>query len=106
MLAAFLIAVLLATTVAVLSLGSVLVARHRAAAAADLAALAAAQSLPAGREQACRQAAALAAAMTVAVVGCDVDGLDVVVTVEVAVRFANGPLGPARAGARAGPPSG
>ena len=82
-----------------------MIARHRAQAAADLAALAGAQRLPAGPEQACRQANVLAAAMNAAVAGCDVDGLDVVVTIEVAVGFARGPLGPARAGARAGPPS-
>ncbi|CAN5708578.1 hypothetical protein BH09ACT8_BH09ACT8_44390 [soil metagenome] len=97
---------LLTTTYGGVYLGSAVVARHRAQAAADLAALAAAQSLPSGHEQACLQAGALAAAMNAAVVRCDVDDLDVVVTVEVAVALAGGQIGSARAGARAGPPGG
>jgi secretion/DNA translocation related TadE-like protein len=104
-LAAVLVAVLLAVTVGGLYLGAVVIARHRAQAAADLAALAGAQSLPAGREQACRRAEAVAGAMSAAVAHCDVEELDVLVTVEVAMRTAGlaGGLGPARAAARAGP---
>jgi secretion/DNA translocation related TadE-like protein len=103
-LAAIFIAVLLTVTIAGVYLGSAVVARHRAQAAADLAALAGAQSLPAGPEQACVGAGALASMMEATVVRCDVDDLDLVVTVEVGVGFAVGPLGPARAAARAGPP--
>lgn len=109
MLAAIFIAVLLTTTVAGVYLGSVVVARHRAQAAADLSALAGAQNLPAGHEQACLSASALASAMHATVVSCDIEDLDVVVTVEVSVGLAAGfagPLGPARAAARAGPPGG
>ena len=87
-------AVLLAVTVGGFYVGSAVIARHRAQAAADLAALAAAARLPAGVEAACGQASAMAHAMRVDVAGCAVDELDVVVTVD---------AGRARAAARAGP---
>jgi secretion/DNA translocation related TadE-like protein len=77
------------------------VARHRAQAAADLAALAAAAGLPAGSQTACVQANAVARAMGVSTADCVVDGLDVVVTIE--VGLAVGRWGKARAAARAGP---
>jgi secretion/DNA translocation related TadE-like protein len=80
-------------------LGAVVVARHRAQAAADLAALAAAARLPSGAAAACARATAVAREMRVDHAECGVDGLDVVVTVQVAVSFA----GAARAAARAGP---
>jgi secretion/DNA translocation related TadE-like protein len=75
------------------------VARHRAQAAADLAALAAAARLPSGVEAACARATVVAQTMRVSDVQCGADGLDVVVTVQVAVAF----TGAARAAARAGP---
>jgi secretion/DNA translocation related TadE-like protein len=93
------VVVLLWVTGAGAYLGSVVVARHRAQAAADLAALAAAARLPSGAAAACARATAVAREMRVAHAECGVDGLDVVVTVEVAVVFA----GAARAAARAGP---
>jgi len=93
------VAVLLCVTGAGAYLGSVVVARHRAQAVADLAALAAAARLPAGAAAACARARAVAHEMRVDHAECGVDGLDVVVTVEVAVAFA----GTARAAARAGP---
>ncbi len=105
-LAAVFIAIALTVTYGGVYLGAVVMARHRAQGAADLAALAGANSLPAGREQACAQADAVARAMNASVAQCTVDALDVVVTVEVAVGFARGGVGPARAGARAGPPTG
>jgi secretion/DNA translocation related TadE-like protein len=77
----------------------VVVARHRAQAAADLAALAGAARLPLGVSAACAHATAVAREMRVDDVGCLVDDLDVVVTVAVAVVVA----GVARAAARAGP---
>lgn len=80
-------------------LGSVVVARHRAQAAADLAALAGAARLPSGAEAACARATAVAREMRVDHAECGVDGLDVVVAVQVAVALA----GAARAAARAGP---
>jgi secretion/DNA translocation related TadE-like protein len=80
-------------------LGAAVAARHRAQSAADLAALAAAARLPAGAESACAQAAEVARAVRVDVVGCVVDDLDVVITIEVgAPRW-----GRATAAARAGP---
>ena len=79
-------------------LGSVVVARHRAQAAADLSALAAAARLPLGAQAACARATAVAREMRVDDARCEVDDLDVVVTVRV-VAFA----AVARAAARAGP---
>jgi secretion/DNA translocation related TadE-like protein len=90
-------AVLLAVTVGGVYLGSAVVARHRAQAAADLAALAAAARLPGGAESACGEASVIADAMEADVTDCVVDELDMVVTVQV---------GRARAGARAGPVDG
>lgn len=90
-------AVLLAFTVGGFHLGSAVIARHRAQAAADLAALAAAARLPDGVEAACGEASVIAAAMGAAVADCKVDDLDVVVTVS---------AGKARAAARAGPVDG
>jgi secretion/DNA translocation related TadE-like protein len=95
------VAVLLSITGGGAYLGSAVVARHRAQAAADLAALAAAARLAAGPEAACAQAKAVARQMRVSSTGCDVDDLDVVVTVD--VRLAVGGWGSARAAARAGP---
>ena len=88
--------VLLAVTGLLATLGTVAVARHRAASAADLAALAAAQHLRDGTP--CAAAARLAAAQSAVLTGCRVDTGSV--TVEVGVRV--GALGTARARARAG----
>jgi secretion/DNA translocation related TadE-like protein len=93
------VAVLLCVTGAGAYVGSVVVARHRAQAAADLAALAAAARLPVGAEAACARANAVAHEMRVDDIGCRIDDLDVVVTARVAVRFG----GVAQAVARAGP---
>jgi secretion/DNA translocation related TadE-like protein len=93
------VAVLLCVTGAGAYLGSVVVARHRAQAAADLAALAAAERLPSGAAAACARATAVARRMRVDDARCRVDGLDVVVTARVSVAFA----GVAQAAARAGP---
>jgi len=93
------LAVLLCVTCAGAYVGGVVLARHRAQAAADLAALAAAARLPSGTEAACAQASTVARTMRVDDVGCRVDDLDVVVTVRVVVVFAGG----AQAAARAGP---
>ncbi|UMB72077.1 Rv3654c family TadE-like protein [Mycobacterium paraterrae] len=98
--AAAMVVVLLTVTAGSAWLGAAVVARHRAQAAADLAALAAAARMPAGVEAACARATAVARAMRVNNSGCVADDLDVVVTVEVSVtaRWGN-----ARAAARAGP---
>jgi secretion/DNA translocation related TadE-like protein len=99
--AAAMVVVLLTVTGGVGYLGAAVVARHRAQAAADLAALAAAARLPAGAENACGQADAIARAMRAHTAGCLLDDLDVVITVE--VPTAGGRWGTARAAARAGP---
>ena len=87
-------AVLLAVTIGGCYLASAVIARHRAQAAADLAALAAAARLPDGGDAACGQATLIADAMGVGMADCVADGLDVVVTIT---------AGSARAAARAGP---
>ncbi|MDT5016387.1 MAG: hypothetical protein QOD39_2547 [Mycobacterium sp.] len=96
-------AVLLAITVGCGYVGAAVVARHRAQAAADLAALAAAVAIPRGADAACARAVAVAQAMRTAVRQCAVDDLDVAVTVEASVRLGRITTGPARAVARAGP---
>ena len=95
------VAVLITVTLGGVKIGSALVARHRAQSAADLAALAAAQRVPAGPAAACREARALAAAARATVRTCDVEQLDVTLTVSVAVGGWAGAH--AIAGARAGP---
>ncbi len=90
-------AVLLAITIGGVYVGSAVIERHRAQAAADLAALAAAASLPDGVAAACGQASVIANAMSVVIADCVVDGLDVVVTTR---------AGRAQAAARAGPVDG
>ena len=95
------VAALLSITGGGVYLGAAVVARHRAQAAADLAALAAAARLAAGPETACAQAKAVAREMRGSTIGCTVDDLDVVVTIE--VPLAVGGWSAARAAARAGP---
>jgi secretion/DNA translocation related TadE-like protein len=95
------VVVLLIVTGGSAYLGSAVVARHHAQAAADLAALAAAARVPAGFQAACAQADAVARAMRASATGCAVDELDVVVTIE--VGLAVGRWGKALAAARAGP---
>ncbi|OBG33643.1 Rv3654c family TadE-like protein, partial [Mycobacterium sp. E3198] len=74
---------LLSVTGAGAYVGSAVLARHRAQAAADLAALAGAARLPAGAAAACDRATAVAREMHAGTVDCAVDGLDVVVAVQV-----------------------
>ncbi len=97
------IAVLLAITVGCAYLGAAVIARHRAQAAADLAALAAAGRLTAGARAACATAGAVAEAMHTTVVDCSVTDLDVVVAVDVTVALGRLGGSTARAVARAGP---
>lgn len=91
---------LLTVTLAAGRVGAAVLARHRAQAAADLAALAAAAALPAGPATACEQARELAASMGSAIADCAVTGLDITVRVSVGVGLGGGE---ARAVARAGP---
>jgi secretion/DNA translocation related TadE-like protein len=101
--AAGVMTVLLVLTVAGAVVGSAVIARHRAQAAADLAALAAAAQIASGREAACASAESLTAATGATVSSCTVTELDVVVTVEVPVSLGRWGLHAARAQARAGP---
>ncbi|ORA04754.1 hypothetical protein BST17_13610 [Mycolicibacterium bacteremicum] len=100
MAAVALIALLLAVTVGVTMLGSVVISRHRAHSAADLAALAGAATLVTGRHDACATAGSVAASNSVTLTDCAIDGLDVLVAVEVGTAL---PGGSAQARARAGP---
>jgi secretion/DNA translocation related TadE-like protein len=84
-------------------LGGVVAARHRAGAAADFAAIAAAEHRYDGAAAACRAAARLAIADGAVLESCRLRGdvAEVQVSVRVGGPFAG--LGPARATARAGP---
>ncbi|MCW2543835.1 MAG: hypothetical protein JWM40_1387 [Frankiales bacterium] len=94
-----LMAVLLAVAGAVALLGGVAVARHRAAGAADLAALAAAGHAWEGSSVACQAAQRVTAAHGAHLDACRLTGMEV--EVEASVRM--GRWGTARALARAGP---
>lgn len=83
-------------------LGAVLVARHRAEVAADLAALAGAVVVLGGEQVACARAAAVAQANGAELADCQVIGADLLAQVRSRVRA--GPLlGSATGRARAGP---
>ncbi|WP_234795560.1 Rv3654c family TadE-like protein [Mycobacteroides saopaulense] len=97
--------VLLALTAGAAAVGSAVVARHRAQAAADLSALSGAQHALYGTAPACAEANKVARKMGAAVTSCAVEELDVVVTVTVRVMMGRFGMGPAHAGARAGPVS-
>ncbi|WP_337352789.1 Rv3654c family TadE-like protein [Mycobacteroides chelonae] len=101
--AAAIIVVLLALTAGGAAVGSAVVARHRAQAAADLSALAGAQRALYGTVSACAEATVVARRTGAAVTSCMVDDLDVVVAVSVPVMLGRFGMGPARAAARAGP---
>ncbi|MEU6895296.1 Rv3654c family TadE-like protein [Streptomyces sp. NPDC046557] len=83
----------------VLMLGQAVVARHRAAAAADLASLAAATAWAHGPEVACGAAVRVARAQGATLAGCHLLGE----VVDVEARVPMGPFAPS-ATARAGPP--
>jgi secretion/DNA translocation related TadE-like protein len=93
-------AVLVAVSALLATLGAVAVARHRAASAADLAALAAAGHVLDGT--ACEAAREVARAAGAELTDCRPEGTTVLVVAAVRV----GALGTARARARAGPGSG
>lgn len=85
------------------ALGAVAVARQRAASAADLSALAAAEAVLQGPAVACRRAAALAHRVGAELSGCTVAGDEVDVLVAIRPPGVVGRLGAASARARAGP---
>jgi len=97
------IALLLAVLGAALALGQTLVARHRAASAADLAALAAADRALEGSVAACDAASAVASAHEAQLIGCRLDGDIVEIVAAVALPTALTRFGPVTAQARAGP---
>jgi len=88
------------------AIGTARVARHQAQNAADLAALAGATDAIFGEAVACARAARFATSNGARLTSCTVDGLEIVVRVEVTVRPLPGVLRYAEAGARAGPISG
>ena len=94
--------VLLAGTAATL-IGSAVVARHRAAAAADLGALAAAGSAHLGPAEACATAGRVVRANGARLAGCRVEGPDAVVTAAVRPAGPGARWGEAVVSARAGP---
>ncbi len=96
------VAVLVVLAGVVWTLGAAVVARHRAAGAADLAALAAAGAAHRGTGAACARADVLGDRMRVRIAECRLDGWDALVVTT--VDTAGLPLsGPATARARAGP---
>lgn len=101
--ACLVLAALFAATVLITHVGTVIVARHRAQAAADLSALAAAGGLVAGADIGCARAEELARRMRTRVESCTTVEWDVTVTVTIAIPI--GPLGArtVSATARAGP---
>lgn len=98
-----LVAVVWTLSMAMFCVGQVLGARHRAAAAADLSALAAAEQALWGRDRACGAAVEVATAQGARLSGCAVTGLVADVAVEVPLRGLLGHFPPASARARAGP---
>lgn len=99
---AFAAAAVLALAVAVLLVGRATVAAHTAQSAADLSALAAAHALRAGDDP-CATASGVAEANLAVVVGCTVDGLDVVIRADTTVDLGIFASRSASAVARAGP---
>ncbi|MGH3861717.1 Rv3654c family TadE-like protein [Actinokineospora sp.] len=101
--AAGVIAMMLVLGGLVAGVGAALVTRHRAEAAADLAALSGATHAVSGEDAACARARWVADRMGVDLVGCRLSGWDV--SVHVAARppsFVEA-FGPAESAARAGP---
>ncbi|QRI76280.1 MULTISPECIES: Rv3654c family TadE-like protein [Rhodococcus] len=97
----FVAVALIVVTGLLVQTGAGVATRHRAQAAADLAALAVAGALDRGSDTACSEADRIAARMRVQVRSCTVDGWDAVVEVAAEVSLPAGRQ--ARAIARAGP---
>jgi secretion/DNA translocation related TadE-like protein len=97
------IAALALLTVLVMSLASAVLARHRAEAAADLAALAAASRVETGAGQPCAAARRVARHMAVRLRTCRRAGVDAITEVALPPSGLLEPFGPASARARAGP---
>jgi secretion/DNA translocation related TadE-like protein len=97
--------VLIMMGVAGAAVGAARVGRHQARAAADLGALAGAAQAIQGPGVACATADRFVTANGARMTGCEVDGLEIVVRVELAVAIRPGPIRYARAAAGAGPVS-
>ncbi|MEC3979541.1 Rv3654c family TadE-like protein [Amycolatopsis sp. H20-H5] len=100
---ASIIAALLCVVGFVYWLGAVVVTRHRAESAADLAALAAAAHAAEGPGKACQRARWVAEGMSVALVTCRWERRDALVEVRSPLPGALARFGPVGARARAGP---
>ena len=100
------ILVLTAAMMVALALGAAVIERHRAASAADLAALAGAGQVLAGSAAACGRAAQIARLHSARLERCEVSGTVIAVEVSLAPRVGSGMVGqvfaPARGRARAG----
>lgn len=97
------IAALTSVTVLVLWLGAAAATRHRAASAADLAALAAAGAVTEGERVACGKARWVTDHMGVEMHSCRLDGAEARVETAAAPPGVLAGFGPAEARARAGP---
>lgn len=95
--------VLVLAAVTAVLVGSAMVTRHRAIAAADLSALAAAGKALAGETAACAAAAGIAEAMGARLTRCRLSGIIAEVTVTVSAELGVVGLATAQASARAGP---
>ena len=100
------IAVVLAVMVVGVNLGAAASSRHRAEAAADLAALAAASHAGDAEPSACAYAARVADGMAARLVSCRLAGWEAAIEVEVLPPLSLGRWGVARGRARAGPAPG
>lgn len=98
-----LVVVLAAVTVLLAGIGTVALARHRAATAADLGALAAATRAVRGEDEACAAAGAVVRAHGAVLSSCRLQGWDAHVVATVRPAGQLGRWGLARARARAGP---
>jgi secretion/DNA translocation related TadE-like protein len=96
-------ALLMSITLGIMVFGTAVMARHRAQAAADLAALAAAGRLASGSAAACASATSVVTSMRATLLDCRVEQLDVIIGVDVRVQLHRWGVGSARAQARAGP---
>lgn len=101
--AAGVIAVVMVLASLVAGVGAAMVTRHRAEAAADLAALSGAVHAVSGEEAACARAQRVADRMRVELVGCRLSGWDVSVHVAARPPSFVAAFGPAESAARAGP---
>jgi secretion/DNA translocation related TadE-like protein len=97
------IAVVAVVTVLVMTMAAAVLARHRAEAGADLAALAAASQVEVGAGQPCAAARRVARHMAVRLRTCRRAGADAITEVALTPGGLLAPFGTARAYARAGP---